>query len=247
MAEEVKIPHVVDDLRTDQNFRQVEGNLRHIQGNYEALEAALDEYLKGDGLTPLVTPYLSLTEQASAPAALAGYGRLYTKSSDSQLYFKDDAGNEYAITPTGKSGIFECTADTSNSSTTAVNVTGMSFPVLANKDYGIRITIHQTSGATACAVVINFTGPASPTKFVWSLSWRDYVAAGDVRYVDDYISGFGTKSGNDHFGGADIAHVSAILQNGANSGTVQMQVSTEAAGTSVTVYAGSWGSWWLLN
>lgn len=45
---------------------------------------------------------LSLVETA-APSATAGYGKVYVKSSDSLLYFKDDAGNEYSLTSGGVS------------------------------------------------------------------------------------------------------------------------------------------------
>lgn len=38
-------------------------------------------------------------QEIAAPAAVAGYGTLYTKSADSNLYFKDDGGTEYQLTP----------------------------------------------------------------------------------------------------------------------------------------------------
>lgn len=43
------------------------------------------------------TGVLLLKEQASAPSATAGYGKLYTKQSDSSLYFLDDSGVEHAL------------------------------------------------------------------------------------------------------------------------------------------------------
>lgn len=45
---------------------------------------------------------LLLTE-TTAPSATSGVGKVYVKSSDSLLYFKDDAGNEYSLTA-GASG-----------------------------------------------------------------------------------------------------------------------------------------------
>lgn len=43
-------------------------------------------------------------DEITAPAATAGYGKLYVKSSDSLLYFKDDGGTEYNLTAGGVSG-----------------------------------------------------------------------------------------------------------------------------------------------
>jgi hypothetical protein len=44
---------------------------------------------------------LALTEAATAPAAIANAGQLYAKSVDHNLYFKNNAGTEYALTPPG--------------------------------------------------------------------------------------------------------------------------------------------------
>ena len=44
---------------------------------------------------------LLLTEQSSAPSATANVGKVYTKSSDSLLYFKTDGGVEYLISGGG--------------------------------------------------------------------------------------------------------------------------------------------------
>jgi hypothetical protein len=38
-----------------------------------------------------------LMKETTAPSQTSGYGKLYVKSSDSKLYFKDDSGNEYDI------------------------------------------------------------------------------------------------------------------------------------------------------
>jgi len=49
-----------------------------------------------------VNGVLSLDE-ISAPSATSGYGKLYVKSTDSKLYFKDDGGAEYDVTAGGNS------------------------------------------------------------------------------------------------------------------------------------------------
>lgn len=45
-----------------------------------------------------------LLVEGAAPSATSGIGKLYVKSSDSLLYFKDDAGNEYSLTTGGSGG-----------------------------------------------------------------------------------------------------------------------------------------------
>ena len=47
---------------------------------------------------------LALTEAASAPAAISNAGQIYAKSADHNLYFKNNAGTEYALTPPGAPG-----------------------------------------------------------------------------------------------------------------------------------------------
>lgn len=42
--------------------------------------------------------------ETTAPSATANYGKLYVKSSDSNLYFMNDSGTEYQLTPSGGGG-----------------------------------------------------------------------------------------------------------------------------------------------
>ena len=44
---------------------------------------------------------LLLQEQAIAPSPTANYGKVYVKDSDHNLYYLDEAGNEYQLTPSG--------------------------------------------------------------------------------------------------------------------------------------------------
>lgn len=53
--------------------------------------------------------WLELKELSSAPTHVAGYGMVYVKASDSDLYFKDSSGNESSLTGAGGAG----TVDTS--------------------------------------------------------------------------------------------------------------------------------------
>lgn len=42
-----------------------------------------------------------LLVEGTAPSATSGIGKVYVKSSDGLLYYKDDAGNEYSLTSSG--------------------------------------------------------------------------------------------------------------------------------------------------
>lgn len=66
-------------------------------GAYEG--TATDNVIIGNkGLTDnILDGYLALKE-GSAPSALNGYGKLYVKSADGKLYYKDDGGTEYDLT-----------------------------------------------------------------------------------------------------------------------------------------------------
>ncbi len=47
---------------------------------------------------------LSLDELASSPGTTSGYGKVFVKSSDSKLYFKNDSGTEFDLTAAATSG-----------------------------------------------------------------------------------------------------------------------------------------------
>lgn len=77
----------------------------------------------GTGLTADETLFVQtaaagvlLLDETTAPSATAGIGKVYVKSSDSKIYFKDDSGTEYDLTA-GASG-----ANTSLSNLSAVAI-----------------------------------------------------------------------------------------------------------------------------
>ena len=47
---------------------------------------------------------ISLDELSAAPGVTSGYGKIYVKSSDSKLYFKDDSGTEFDLTAAASAG-----------------------------------------------------------------------------------------------------------------------------------------------
>lgn len=67
-------------------------------GGLEELTAAEEAFILA-----AVSGVIELLE-TSAPSATSGYGKLYVKSSDSNLYFKDDSGTETQLTGAAVSG-----------------------------------------------------------------------------------------------------------------------------------------------
>ncbi|UCG69202.1 MAG: hypothetical protein JSV09_15710, partial [Thermoplasmata archaeon] len=107
---------------------EADANTHHIRyADSEAISAieTADLYVKNTGDTingylivsgilgiGMTSPNEKLTvegalslDEISAPSVTLGYGKLYVKSSDSKLYFKDDGGTEYDLTASGSGGM----------------------------------------------------------------------------------------------------------------------------------------------
>jgi hypothetical protein len=118
-----------------------------------------------------------------------------------------------------------------NSTTTASNITGLSFLAAANTNYGLVCHLYYQGSVGTAGLDITVTGPSAPVNVFYSY---DKDATGSV------ASAFGTKligslvrtTANLH------AIVTLGLMNGANAGMVQVQGSATGAGT-VTVQPGS--------
>lgn len=123
-------------------------------------------------------------------------------------------------------------------STAFQNVTGLSFPVLANKQYQVMYWL-VTNKTDANGMQIQFTGPASPTK----IFIRHLGSSGNVTTTSlDIITAFSSPPSifNNYSGdGFAFSSAAALLSNGANAGTVQIQLRAVTGGTA-KIYAGSW-------
>lgn len=126
-------------------------------------------------------------------------------------------------------------SDFTTTSTSFVDVTGVSFPVEANKRYAVSYYILTNKNDTS-GLAIQFTGPASPTK----VSFRQFVATSSFSVnVLNHLTAFSTPSTtmNTFVGDAFASSASGIIDNGANAGTVQLQIRAVTGGTA-KIYAG---------
>ena len=108
---------------------------------------------------------LALTETGTAPAAITNAGQLYAKSADHNLYYKNNTGAEYALTPPGSpaprnvvtnaaGGNFTATASQTGSLFT---LPGGSSIILPPATLGLEFELVNTSTPAARFVAANNT------------------------------------------------------------------------------------------
>jgi hypothetical protein len=151
---------------------------------------------------------------------------------------RPDASGTYLLDSTiGSTVRTILTSAYANATTTASNVTGLSFSAAANTNYSWTCDLYFQGSAGTAGLDITVTGPASPTSVFYSYDEGSGVTSAN----SGVASAFATKIA----GSASVAatknlhaRVTLGLINGANAGTVQLQGSATGAGT-VTIQPGS--------
>ncbi len=123
-------------------------------------------------------------------------------------------------------------ADQTDTSGSFVNVTDMSFPVLANTTYHFHMWLVVT-GSSFGPDQAQFTGPASPTRF--TASWTDPITPAGRTLIAFSSSAALVSATATRY----VILVSGLLVNGPNAGTVQLQVASGSPGWSITIHQGS--------
>lgn len=122
---------------------------------------------------------------------------------------------------------------TRNNSTVFQDVTGLSFAVGANQTWVFLFMLHATSSAVA-DFKFTLTGPAAPTGIRYGTKTT---VSGDSSSASAFGSDVRVPAGG---GSQEGILIHGLLRNGANAGTVQIQMSQLAAEVSDTiVYADS--------
>lgn len=149
-----------------------------------------------------------------------------------------DAANGYAglnassKVPDGEipSFLANMTADYTNATTTASNVSGMSFPVLASQKYSGTCNLIYSASATTSGIKVSMTGPATPTGFTLAAQASTTVTA--VR--SDVVTALSTLTTGAAAGTAALnmpVQVFFRLRNSTNGGTLQLQAASFGTGT----------------
>ncbi len=134
--------------------------------------------------------------------------------------------------------VFSNSSDFPTASTSFVNVTGLSFPVAANKNYQVAFHLN-TNKNDANGIQYRITGPASPTRvFGRAILFTSSTSTSTT----DILTAFSSASTTfNTFSGDSLAFSSPsiIVSNGSNAGTIQIQIRAVTSGTA-KIYAGSW-------
>jgi hypothetical protein len=134
--------------------------------------------------------------------------------------------------------VYSNSADFPTASTAFQNVTGLSFPVLANKNYQISY-FFVTNKTDSNGLQVMFTGPSTPTKVFLrhqsSLTTLTSVATEIVTAFSQTTS----TCNNVNADGFILSLPGGMISNGPNAGTVQLQIRAITGGTA-KIYAGSW-------
>lgn len=188
-----------------------------------------------------VLAFLLLQGQSTSSRRLSMIDALLNGGSNGQVWTKDSAEVARGKWATSSGGSDPWTtvvlgADHTNTTTTPTTVPTLSFPVAANTQYAVECFLSVSAAATTTGVQITVTGPASPTAVTIT---RDYsttaTAAGRLS-----LSALGALNATASAGtAASIDMITMILRNGANAGTLGLQLDSEVAASAVTIRQGS--------
>ena len=183
-------------------------------------------------------------------AALADPHTGYVREADANYIDLTDGGATTLHSHAGVSGmtLMKTTSDQIINGTGFVNITGLTFPVVANTDYAFDfyITIRAATTATGWRVSVN--GPAGEVDFM-----RKYqtVANSDVVGVATWLEGHAvafdtmTVLATSIAANVDLhARITGRFKCGGAGGTFAARVASEAANNEIVVQKGSWGTAW---
>ncbi len=140
----------------------------------------------------------------------------------------------------GGAGPKVATTSVTNSTVTPANITGLSWAVAANTEYGFFCTITHLGTATS-GPRFNLNGPGSPTEVAIRYQ-RATSATADTTSTFTAFSAAAQTAAITTSGGTTVlvSKFSGTIRNGANAGTAQFMLTSSTAGQTVTVYRGSY-------
>lgn len=135
------------------------------------------------------------------------------------------------------------TTDVTSTSSSLANVAGLSFAVDANTTYGFQFIIPFTTNSLQ-GIRLDITGPTDPTLIFWiretPIAQDASVSALQTKSLVEYLTDLVVTS-TDISNTLRVARLSGVLVNGANAGTLQVQVASGLNGQAAVVKRGAWG------
>lgn len=131
---------------------------------------------------------IALLETTAPASDTANYGKLYAGSSDSKLYFRDDSGNEYAVSQ--KNGDFSNNGDSSGSNRTLGNTDAWSLGLLTS---GVSRLVISSAGN----VGINTVSPGTSLEVTGDIAAQGMLissAANPQSYLSTVTASSWTQS-----------------------------------------------------
>lgn len=127
-------------------------------------------------------------------------------------------------------------SDTTNSTTSLADATGLTFSASANSSYLIEVFLRWDASATAVGIQVSATASGSPTLTagLFLANAAAGTADGSVWNADDVV----TTTTASAFTAGNVGVISALLITSGSSSTWQVRFAAEATG-SITVKAGS--------
>lgn len=140
----------------------------------------------------------------------------------------------------------QLTSQYTNSTTTFTNVAGgntLQFAVAANATYTGTCHLYYQA-ATSGGLQIEFTGPSSPNNVIYSIVLPFGVSGNVVSFTNGVSTSYGNALGTTVSTAAHNwdATVSFALQNGANSGTVNL-LAASVTSSQLQIQPGSYCTW----
>jgi hypothetical protein len=127
------------------------------------------------------------------------------------------------------------TADQNFTSTTLTNVTGMTIPVAANENWVFFFNVGATTTSNLSGYKMTVATPASPTACSYSTSNSDAFGSGTNHSDPDDSCNSNVSWFASTVDGANFL-LNGYLDNGANSGNIQLQWAESAVSGTVTVH-----------
>jgi hypothetical protein len=135
-------------------------------------------------------------------------------------------------------------SDETTSSTTPVDIAGLSIPLAANRKYAFDIHLVTDSSSAGEANYFSVNGPASPTD----LRYSTFQPTSNTGFRTDVFTAYDTANGLIlGFSSSSATTIRGSIENGANAGNFVARFWTENGGAeSARVRRGSWMRVWEI-